>query len=200
MKKPSFIIGKKQIILTCMTLMLGIAVYVNYALTDKEVPVKKSVSVNADISASESSVNTAESSTPAENEDSVDADAENYGESEFVNGETSEDFFAQARLEKMTNRDEAVQTLGGGDITEDEMVTNALEAVEVSKLIENEGKIESLIKAQGMEDCVVYLDGKSAKVVVKTQGLDKAQAAAIKDIILGEVTVPAENIRVFEVK
>ena len=51
-----------------------------------------------------------------------------------------------------------------------------------------------------MEDCVVYLDGKSAKVVVKTQGLDKAQAAAIKDIILGEVTVPAENIRVFEVK
>lgn len=26
MKKPSFIIGKKQIILTCMTLMLGIAV------------------------------------------------------------------------------------------------------------------------------------------------------------------------------
>ena len=56
-------------------------------------------------------MNTAESSTPAENEDSVDADAENYGESEFVNGETSEDFFAQARLEKMTNRDEAVQTL-----------------------------------------------------------------------------------------
>ena len=72
MKKPSFIIGKKQIILTCMTLMLGIAVYVNYALTDKEVPVKKSVSVNADISASESSVNTAESSTPTENEDSVE--------------------------------------------------------------------------------------------------------------------------------
>ncbi len=93
-------------------------------------------------------------------------------------------FLHRLDLKKMTNRDEAVQTLqaimGGGDITEDEMVTNALEAVEVSKLIESEGKIESLIKAQGMEDCVVYLDGKSAKVVVKTQGLDKAQAAAIK--------------------
>ncbi|MDE5648498.1 MAG: SpoIIIAH-like family protein [Oscillospiraceae bacterium] len=205
MKKPSFIIGKKQIILTCMTLMLGIAVYVNYALTENEVPVKKSVSVNADISSSDSTVeSTAENNTTTENEDSIDVDTENYGESEFVNGETSADFFAQARLEKMTNRDEAVQTLqtimGGGDITEDEMVTNALEAVEVSKLIESEGKIESLIKAQGIEDCVVYLDGKSAKVVVKTQGLDKAQAATIKDIILGEVTVPAENIRVFEVK
>lgn len=199
MKKPSFIIGKKQIILTCMTLMLGIAVYVNYALTENEVSVdKKTVSVNADISSSESTEST------EENQDSVDADAENYGESEFVNGESTEDFFAQARLEKITNRDEAVQTLqsimGGGDITEDEMVTNALEAVEVSKLIESEGNIETLIKAQGIEDCVVYLDGESAKVVVKTPGLDKAQAAAIKDIILGEVAVPAENIRVFEVK
>ena len=44
------------------------------------------------------------------------------------------------------------------------------------------------------------LDGESAKVVVQTEGLDAAQAAAIKDVILGEVSVPAENIRIFEVK
>lgn len=200
MKKPSFIIGKKQIILTCMTLMLGVAVYVNYSLTDNPVKEKKSISANADISSLQSE--TEESCT--EDTNAEDAAAENYGESEFVNGESAEDYFAQARLEKMTNRDEAVQTLqsimGGGDITEDEMVTNALDAVEVSKLIESEGEIETLIKAQGIEDCVVYLDGESAKVVVKTEGLDKAKAAAIKDIILGEVTIPAENIRVFEVK
>ena len=200
MKKPSFIIGKKQIILTCMTLMLGLAVYVNYSLTDNPVKEKKSISANADISSLQSE--TEESCT--EDMNAEDAAAENYGESEFVNGESAEDYFAQARLEKMTNRDEAVQTLqsimGGGDITEDEMVTNALDAVEVSKLIESEGEIETLIKAQGIEDCVVYLDGESAKVVVKTEGLDKAKAAAIKDIILGEVTIPAENIRVFEVK
>ncbi len=196
MKKPSFIIGKKQIILTCMTLMLGIAVYVNYSITKGDVEVKKSISANADMSSSEAESTTADSV--------IDADTENYGESEFVNGEASADYFAQARLEKMTSRDEAVQTLqtimGGGDITEDEMVTNALEAVEVSKLIESEGNIESLVKAQGIEDCVVYLDGESAKVVVKTAGLEKAQAASIKDIILGEVSVPAENIRIFEVK
>lgn len=202
MKKPSFIIGKKQIILTCMTLMLGVAVYVNYSLTKNDVEVKKSVSANADISVSQSAEENQEA-TEASDAD-VDADSVNYGESEFVNGDASADYFAQARLEKMNNRDEAVQTLqtimGGGDITEDEMVTNALEAVEVSKLIESEGKIESLVKAQGIEDCVVYLDGDSAKVVVKTEGLDTAQAAAIKDIILGEVSVPAENIRVFEVK
>ena len=47
---------------------------------------------------------------------------------------------------------------------------------------------------------MAYLDGENAKIVVKTEGLDKAQAASIKDIILGETEVPAENIRIFEVK
>ena len=201
MKKPSLIIGKKQIILTCLTLMLGVAVYVNYSLTKNDITVKDSVSTNAEISVMKDEKKAEKESEKTETKD---VESVNYGESEFVNGDAAADYFAQARLEKMNNRDEAVQTLqtimGGGDITQDEMVTNALDAVEVSKLIESEGEIETLIKAQGIEDCVVYLDGESAKVVVKTQGLDTAQAAAIKDIILGEVSVPAENIRVFEVK
>ena len=200
MKKPSLIIGKKQIILTCMTLMLGIAVYVNYSLTKSDVKVENAKSVSADVKAAKVTDKKIDDKT---GEKAADAEAK-YGESEFVDNMNSDDYFAQARLEKMTGRDTAVQTLqsimGGGDITHDEMVTNALEAVEVSKLIESEGNIESLIKAQGIEDCVVYLDGESAKIVVKTPGLEKAQAAAIKDIILGEVSVPAENIRIFEVK
>lgn len=111
---------------------------------------------------------------------------------------------AKFSLTIFVTRDEAVQTLqtiiGGGDLTEDELVVNALDAVEVSKLIESEGTIESLVKAQGFEDCVAYLDGETAKVVIKTNGLDKAQAAAIKEIIMSESEVLAENIRIFEVK
>ncbi len=194
MKKPTIIIGKKQIIMTCLTLMLAIAVYINYAASPK-------------LSKDGNSVEVAEM-----------GDTVNYGETEFVAAEgevakddkdvaaqeTAADYFAQARLDKMNNRDEAVQTLqsiiGGGDLTEDELVVNALDAVEVSKLIESEGTIESLVKAQGFEDCVAYLDGESAKVVIKTEGLDKAQAAAVKEIIMSESNVLAENIRIFEVK
>ena len=170
--------------------MLAVAVYINYA-SAPEISDKKKTAA------------TASETTAGENI--------NYGETEFVNGDAdgvtdaaATDYFAQARLDKMNNRDEAVQTLqsiiGGGDLTEDEMVTNALDAVEVSKLIESEGTIESLVKAQGFADCVAYLDGESAKIVVKTEGLDKAQAATIKEIILGETEVSAENIRIFEVK
>lgn len=181
MKKPSVIIGKKQIIMTCLTLMLAIAVYINYTTAPK-LSDKSGQAASAEMN-----------------------DIVSYGDTEFVNAEAGgTDYFAQARLDRMNNRDEAVQTLqtmiGGGDVSEDEMVVNALDAVQVSKLIEAEGTIESLVKAQGFEDCVAYLDGASAKVVVKTEGLDKAQAAAIKEVILGETEVPAENIRIFEVK
>ncbi len=199
MKKPNLIIGKKQIILACLTMMLGVAVYVNYVLADSGIPID-----NKD-------------NFIAESENQVDAD---YGDSKFVDNESvqqenqqvlsdadaisSDDYFAQARIDKITGRDQAVQTLqsvmGGGDITEDEMVAKALEAVELSNLTESETEIESLIKAQGFEDCVVYLEKDSAKVVVKTEGLSAGQAAAIKDIILSMVTVPTENIRIFEVK
>jgi len=182
MKKPTVIIGKKQIIMTCLTLMLAVAVYINYATAPSLKSKDKSV-------------------TASEN-----GDIGNYGETEFVNADVSaaSDYFAQARLDKMNGRDEAVQTMqtiiGGGDLTENEMVVSAIDAVNVSKLIEREGKIESLVRAQGFEDCVAYLDGETAKVVVKTSGLDKAQAASIKDIVLGEAQVSAENIRIFEVK
>ena len=183
MKKPTVIIGKKQIIMTCLTMMLAVAVYINYATAPKP-DSKKSKTVTA-----------AES-----------GDITHYGETEFVNADAAAaaDYFAQARLDKMNSRDEAVQTLqtmiGGGDVTKDEMVMNAIDAVQVSKLIESEGTIESLVRAQGFEDCVAYLDGETAKLVVKTEGLDKAQAASIKQIIMGETKVPAENIRIFEVK
>ena len=36
MKKPSVIIGKRQIILSCLTAMLAIAVYINYSLAGGE--------------------------------------------------------------------------------------------------------------------------------------------------------------------
>ena len=66
-------------------------------------------------------------------------------------------------------------------------------------IIYSENTIESLVKAAGFEDCVCYLDGESASIVVKTEGLVPSQCAQIKDILLSEVSVDNENIRIYEV-
>lgn len=181
MRKPNLIIGKKHIILACLTLILGIAIYMNYAFS----------SVGDEIAAD-----------PASNEVT---EAANYGDAEFVSNDTVDnDYFSQVRLTRLTSRDEAVETLsailGGGDLSDEEKATYTMQATELSKLSESESKIESLIKAQGFADCIVYLDGQTASIVVKSENLQPEQAAQIKDILLAEYIVPTENIRIFEVK
>ncbi len=223
MKKPSFIIGKKQIILSCLTLMLAVAVYVNYAITKDGVDtspidtadMKSTVSYGDTefVNASQTDTANAEKDNKKAETDSktkettVDENKKEKTEeipSAQAEGQSAEEYFAQARLERTSSRDESVATLqsimGGGDRNEDELITDAIAAVETSKLIESESNIESIVKSMGYSDCIVYLDNDSAKVVVQTDGLDSAKAAAIKDVILGEITIPAENIRLFEVK
>lgn len=186
MKKRRFnlIVGKKQIALACLTCLLGVAVYVNYITAQ---------SPNGPIS------------TVTETKEGT-----NYGEAEFVAGrvtsgdETSEEYFSKARLEKKQSRDEAVETLqaclAAKESTPEELETVSAEAAQYSALIESENQVETTVKALGFEDCLVYLDGASANILVKTEGLDPTQAAQIKSALLNAVTVPAENITIVEVK
>lgn len=183
-KRLNMIIGKKQIILAGLTLILGIAIYLSFMFEQS----------GKDLSATKTL-----------------EDTSNYGESVFVaSGAVSDaniaaaEYFEQFRLDRTKSRDEATETmqtlLQAGDLTTDELATAKQEAVSMAKLIESEGKIETLVKAQGFADCLVYLDGKSANIIVKTDDLTTAQAAQIKSILLGEVTVAAENITIVPVK
>jgi stage III sporulation protein AH len=194
MKKPTLIIGKKHIILACLTLILGIAIYINYVFAN---PADDIIAepVDNDIIAEDTIDNAGQTGSV------------NYGDSTFVmaDGDTgATDYFSQVRTARMVSRDSAAEQLamiiGGGDITDDETATYTMAAVNLSSLGEKETMIESLIIAQGFEDCVVYLSDDTANIVVKSTGLLPAEAAQIKDILLAEVTVPAENIRIFEVR
>lgn len=178
MKKPTMIIGKKQIILAGMTLILGAAIYINYAFSATGSQIKKT--------------------------SKIENQAANYGEAQLVNNDANEDYFAKARIDRMNSRDQAAETLktiiDGGDSTKEEQEVASKDAATMSSMIEKESKVENLVKAAGFDDCVVYLDGESANIVVKSDGLIDSEAAQIKDILLSEVEVPNENIKIFDVK
>lgn len=183
-RKLSLIIGRRQIMLAGMTLILGTAVYVNYAS-----------SLNGGIKSA----------------GKVESKSINYGDAQLVNAQEgdvsgdAEDYFAQARLDRTTSRDKAAETLrsimNGGDSTPEEQEEAAQQASAMTGLMEKESKVENLIKAAGFDDCVVYLDGENANIVVKTkEGLIQTEAAQIKDILLSEVSVDAEDIRIYDVE
>lgn len=178
MKRFNLIIGKKQIVIASLAVLLGAAAAVNIALTgkgdkDKKVPI-------SDVSA-----------------------GANYGDTAYVSNTNGDAYFAKARLDKQQSRDEAAQVLAGmyqgGDMTNDELSVVTKNAQTLSRTIESENKIETLIKAQGFSDALCYLSDKGANIIVKTDGLDAVGAAKIKAALQSEVEVASDNITIVEV-
>lgn len=183
-KRVNMLIGKKQLLLMSMTCVLALAIYVNYLMGQ---------SPNGIVGTTE--------------------EKEVYGDTQLVSADikpeaqentNTEDYFAKARLERTNSRDETIETLktfmNGGDVTSEELEVMAKEALEYTTLAEKENEIENIIKTQGYEDCMVYLDGTNANILVKTSGLDAKAAAQIKASLLEKVAVDAENITIIEVK
>lgn len=179
MKRLNVILGKKQLVAAGLTVLLGTAVAVNFIFAGG----KKQQSLT----------------DPA-----AEVSGTTYGEADLVSSNADSDaYFAQARLDKQSSREEAAEVLQsmyqGGDLTQEELSVVAVDAAKMGGYIESESKIESLLKAQGFEDALCYLSDNSANVIVKTDGLDAAGAAKIKSTLLSEVELTNDQITIVEV-
>lgn len=179
MKRLNVILGKKQLVAAGLTVLLGTAVAVNFAFADGK---KKQALTD-----------------PA-----AEVSGSTYGEADLVSSSADSDaYFAQARLDKQSSREEAAEVLQsmyqGGDLTQEELSVVAVDAAKMGGYIESETKIESLLKAQGFEDALCYLSDSSANIIVKTDGLDAAGAAKIKSTLLSEVEIANDKITIVEV-
>lgn len=212
MKRINLIIGKKQIIIVGLTLILGVAVYINYMVGSTAVrdePVSgEAANYGDEIFVTSAVVENTEgangepvSAAPKDEAIGVNASAD---EAPAEADNETDAYFAQARLDREESRAEAIEVLqnlySGGDSTETELAVIAQDAQKMSGYIESETKIESVLKAQGFEDVLCYLSENGASIIVKTAGLDTAQAAQIKSALLSEVKIPAENITIVEIK
>ena len=177
-KKINFALKKKHIAVASMVLMLSAAVYVNYLYASGDI------------------------------ENFLTA-GKNYGDSILVEGSADEEifdlasFFSEARVSRQQSRDEAVATIenlyGVAEDDSEEVSVLAEKAGQIAANMELENKIESIIKAKGFEDCIVYISGNYADVMVATEGLLPTEAAVIKEAIIQETSVPVENISIVEV-
>ena len=65
---------------------------------------------------------------------------------------------------------------------------------------DTEGTIESLVKAKGFEECMVYITEESVNVVVATPGLTPEQAAQINEVVMAESGRAASAVKIVEIK
>lgn len=176
--KLKMIIGKKQLVLASLVLVLGVAVYLNwqFAQIDTGLPVTNQLE---------------------------QSEQKNLGEAELVNANSS-DFFAQTKLERDKARSESVETLAtmlkDSELSASEKANATAQAVKTAGLSDIEAKMESLIKAKGFADCVVYYDGEKVDVVVKCEDMVASQAAQIKDIVVDQTKITADKIKIVPTK
>lgn len=114
----------------------------------------------------------------------------------------SESYFANAALERQRSRDETLeilQTVVDSSETMPDAKNKALnDMTEIASAMESEANIETLVKAKGFSDCVAVINGDSINVVVKTTGLLTYEVAQIREIVMNELNIPAENIKIIE--
>lgn len=175
---------KKHLVLCVMVLLLGAAVYLNYY-----------VAANTPL----------QSGSPSTVEPDTTGTTDTLGESQFVNGTAAEaeSYFDAARRSREEARREALDILKEtlADVKLDE--TLGQEAVQtaatVAAAVEQEDAIESLIKAKGFEDCVVYIEGDHCHIAVKGAELDESQTLQILQIVTAQSDVPAANVSIMAV-
>lgn len=147
--------------------------------------------------------------------DAASADAQagetadkNYGEAQLVsvNGQSGDDFFEAARLQRSKTRDEALdalqKSLKSAKLTDEEKTELTARLTDQIESITTESDVESLIRAKGFVDCVAFINDGQVNITVMTtsDGLTASEVAQIRDIVLSKCSVSAQNITVVEVK
>ncbi len=129
-----------------------------------------------------------------ENEDKI------LGEQSYVNAEDS--YVDNARYTREQSRNEAIsvlKTIADNENADAETRMAASEDISgYAKRAEMETSIENQIKAKGFEECIVFLGADNASIVVKTEGLEPAEAAQITDIVVAETGFSAAVVKIIE--
>ncbi|MBQ7783754.1 MAG: SpoIIIAH-like family protein [Oscillospiraceae bacterium] len=170
-------ISRKTIVVTASVAVIGVAVLLNFILMGS----------GGD-----------EGLKPAV--DLTDLSALGNGDTDAVSED--DNYFATMALSRQQARDEALEVLQGVVDSEDaieDMKTGAMEDIRrIAGEIEIEANIESLVMSKGFEQCVAVINGDSASVVVKSEGLLPNEISQISEIVYEQSGILPTNLNIIE--
>ena len=155
-------IGKRNIIIACAVLLIGVAVLMNFILFSGS---------NQNGGYDGYDQPSGSISDDANNSTATDANA----------------YFSATQISRQRARDEALEVLQA--VVENVDATEAMknealaEIAVIADEIQKEANIESLITAKGFEACVAVINNDTASIVVKADDLQAAEIAQINAIV-----------------
>jgi len=198
------IIGKRHLVLAALVLALGAAVYLNWQFAPTDEFVDLTSAQSSEVS-EEKNLGDAQyvATTP---KDASASDAAAQGDMEAVETEKKSTYFDDTRAEREKARNEALDTLkdiiGDASLDDAQKSDAVSKSAEIAGRMEKEASIESLVKAKGYADCVVVISDSQVNVVIPApeDGLTTADAAVIRDIVIGQIDISPSCIKIIEAK
>lgn len=193
----SMVVKKRQVIAATLTLALGAAVFVNWYFTRPEAQQTSANPENPSVISQESDQN--KTLGDAQYVSGTLANAENKQGS----GEEPE-FFVSSKVSRKAAHDESFDKLnkiinsGEADATAKKQASEDLKAL--TAVIKQEADCENLIKAKLSGSCLVIINGKNVQVIIEKGKVSDTAALQIKDIVMKQIGVTAENITIIEAK
>lgn len=187
------ILKRKEVLIGSLIMLILVAAFINFNYSEQtQDPQAQTASVQQEQT----------NESPAE----ADETARKMGEAQYVSSNVSADtdYFAQAKMNKESARSKSVELLNAminNENTDAESKKQAQEdMLKLAAASDKEASCENLIKAKGFSECVVYINGDSLNVTVKSQGLSVADAAKIQEIASSQTGISIKNVKIVEVK
>ena len=180
-------IGRKGTVIICAFMLVGFAVILNIILYPGDSDGAKS---NLAVDLDQLNVN----NTAGEGE--VDLSASVAVE------DTTSAYFSATQLSRQQARDEAMEVLlsvAESTTAVEDMKNEALESIaQIARDIENESNIETLILSKGFAQCIAVVNGDTASIIVKSEGLLPSEIAQISEIVYEEAGILPTNLKIIE--
>lgn len=198
--KKGKVFGKSQLVLAVMVVALGAAVWLNMRFSG----------ANADTAQNDASrylgqaefVNGSPESLP---DASSGGQTDDKASSALPTGATpADDALSTARADRKKTREEAValleQTLKDAKLDDAAKAAAVTKAADIAARMEQEGAMETLLRAKGFADAVVVVGDNDVNVIVKTDKLLNSQAIQIQDVVTAQTGISLDKIKIVTAK
>lgn len=175
-------IGKRNLIIIGVVLLIGVAVWLNWML----------------FAGSDDDGYTGYENPAGMDGGGKDTDAAGGADTDAANKPDS--YFASTQVNRQRARDEALEVLQSvveNASSDDATKTQALaEISQIAKEMEAESNIETLIIAKGFEQCVAVISGGKADIVVNAADLTPSDIAIINEIVYDQSGIKPANVNI----
>ncbi len=218
------LLKKNQIVIYVIALMLMAVAYLNYTTNTAEQSVEASLQMEArddsntanigdatlvssnDVLSNTDTVNESSgNSTTVSNTESSNTTNDNSNsnsETTQTNAQTStdDDYFTKSKLERDTMYSQMLESYENILNSTNSLETQKQSATdEIKKINDTKNSImicENLIQTKGFENSIIFVNGDSISVIIKSDELTQEEVAQVQNIISREMNAEIENIHI----